>query len=232
MYRVNTPAIITVATFLLTALWFFFPIGKEDLDSLLFDMRLALPAAILAAGCFASSSKLAMCAFLFCALGDAMGVLNSFEGQMGGFAIAHICFILLLAKDIRIAALSPVTFVGTALLCSLPLIPATLKVLPAVHDLSLRIGCIVYALLLTTTMLTGILRYLCTRAGGNPLTLAAALGGVSFLASDFILAWNKFTAHIPNASLLIMTTYYAALLLLFTGTLRNNKTKGETLNTK
>jgi uncharacterized membrane protein YhhN len=43
------------------------------------------------------------------------------------------------------------------------------------------------------------------------------LGALLFLISDFILSWNKFTSHIPHASLYIMITYYSALFFLFIG---------------
>ena len=56
--------------------------------------------------------------------------------------------------------------------------------------------------------------------GPSGVLIIAAIGGLLFLFSDFVLSWNKFTEHIPHASLYIMSTYYAALLCLFIGTLR------------
>ncbi len=40
------------------------------------------------------------------------------------------------------------------------------------------------------------------------------VGSVIFMASDMILAWNKFIVPVENASMLIMGTYYAALICL------------------
>lgn len=209
----------TIVAFLLAALWFFFPFGGPREEYLLFAMRLALPAILLATGSIGLLPCQMTFGFLFCAIGDAMGVIGSFEGQMGGFAIAHICFILLFFKDIQGSKTHPSAYLFTTLLCFVPLILAAIKVLPAIQDLPLRIGCAIYALLLSGTMWTSIIRTQSIQAG-KVISVVAALGGSFFLISDFILAWNKFTAHIPNASILIMSTYYAALLFLFVGTLR------------
>lgn len=204
----------TIIAFLLAALWFFFPLGGPREEHLLFAMRLALPAALLAAGSIGLLPRQMTFGFIFCAIGDAMGVMGSFEGQMGGFAIAHICFILLFFKDIQGSKTHPSAYLLTTLLCFVPLILAAIKIIPAIQNLPIRIGCTIYALLLSGTMWTSIIR------AKKAIPVVAALGGSFFLISDFILAWNKFTAHIPNASILIMSTYYAALLFLFVGTLR------------
>ena len=207
--------LVVVIAFLLAALWFFFPIGKPEGESLPFALRLALPAILLALGGIGLLPLLMTLGFFFCAIGDAMGVLGSFEGQMAGFALAHICFISYFAKSIRKP--QPVVLVATTLLCLVPLVLAALKVIPHVNVLPIQIGCCIYALLLTGTVWTSIMRAFSER---KTLTFVAALGALSFLVSDFVLSWNKFTEHIPHASLYIMTTYYAALLLLFVGTLK------------
>ena len=207
-----------IVSFLLAAAWFFFPIGKSEGESVLFAMRLVLPAVVLAVGSLWLRPRLMMAAFWFCALGDAMGVLGSFEGQMGGFALAHICFILYFIKGIRKGNVQPAVIAAISSVCLIPLVVAVWKVIPAVHCLPIRIGCSVYALLLIGTVWTSAARALTVCDSRKTLPLLAALGGILFLVSDFVLAWNKFTEHISNASLCIMTTYYAALLLLFMGT--------------
>ena len=103
-------------------------------------MRLALPAAILAVGGIGLLPCLMTLGFCFCTLGDAMGVAGSFEGQMGGFALAQICFIAEFAKDIRRSAQAvpprkphPVAFMAATLLCEeYPLADAELS--PAAAD--------------------------------------------------------------------------------------------------
>ena len=211
---------MTVAAFLFSAGWFFVPVGRPDGESLLFAMRLTLPAALLALGSIGLVPGPMTVAFCFCAIGDAMGVLGSFEGQLSEFAVAHIFFIIHFVRDTRWSKPQNSALVITALFCSLPLVLAALKIIPAIHDLPIRIGCIVYALLLIGTAWTGIVRAVSVRNGWVSLPVVAAIGGLLFLVSDFILSWNKFTEHIPHASFYIMSTYYAALLCLFIGTLQ------------
>ena len=216
-------ATIVVIVFLLAITWFFFPAGREHFPSLLFAMRLALPAAILAFGGIGLLPRVMTLGFCLCSIGDAMGVVGSFEGQMGGFALAQICFIVQFTRDIRQSARGitkrkqqPAVLAAATLFCLPPLILAALKVIPAVRELPIRIGCTIYALLLVLASWTSIVRAFTIR---NYMAMAGCL---CFLTSDFILAWNKFTEHVPHASLYIMSTYYAALLLLFCGTIRSD----------
>ena len=213
-------ALVVVAVFLLAAMWFFYPVGKPDEESILFAMRLALPAVILAVGGIGLISKLMTIGFFCCALGDVMGVPHIFEGQMAAFALAHIYFIFCFVRSIRRSKPKPAVMVVTTVLCLVPLVLAAVKVIPAVQDMPIRIGCSIYALLLVGTLWTGIVRAVSAKKGRRTLRYIAVLGALLFLVSDFILSWNKFVEHIPDASLYIMVPYYAALLLLFIGTLR------------
>ena len=43
------------------------------------------------------------------------------------------------------------------------------------------------------------------------------LGAFTFVASDSLIAWDMFASPVPLASLLIMSTYYAAQLMLISG---------------
>ena len=209
-----------VAAFLLAAMWFFVPVGKPEGTSLLFSLRLALPAAVLALGGIGLVPMPMTIGFCFCAIGDAMGVIGSFEGQMGGFAVAHVCFICFFLREVRRSAVRPLLLAATTLFCLLPLTFAALKVLPAIQNQPIRIGCSVYALLLTGTVWSSIVRESSASSEGIGIPFIAATGSVAFLVSDFILAWNKFVEGVPHASLLIMITYYTALLCLFLGTKR------------
>lgn len=203
-----------IAVYLLAVAWFFIPVGQPTGGSLLFCQRLALPALLLALGGLKLQPWLPTVGFFFCAVGDAMGVLGSFEGQMGGFAVAHICFICWFARDFRRSKPRTAALLATTACCLLLLLIAARAILPGVRALSLRVGCAIYALLLTGTLWTSALRAFAVRKIGP---FVAAAGALLFLVSDFILAWNKFTTHIFHASLYIMSTYYAALLLLFVG---------------
>ena len=225
--KASKRTIIVTILYVLAVAWYFFPIGAPQEKSLLFSLRLALPTAILALGGVGLLPWLMTAGFIFCAAGDVMGVLGSFEGQMGGFAIAHICFISWFAQQSakeRDGKKRGFSLFIISLLCLVPLIVAAFWILPEVHDTILRIGCAIYSLLLTGTLWTAWAQFASLppypqlRRGA----LLAALGATLFLLSDFILAWNRFVNSIPDSRVLIMSTYYAALLLLFAGTLKTS----------
>ena len=216
---------IVTGLFFLTALWYFIPVGFEFFEPVMFAMRLALPAAILTLGSISVNHFLITLAYGFCTLGDYMGVSGSFEGQMGGFALAQICFIIQFIREThqgnrvspkRHAMISAIIL--AIVVCTPPLIITSVKVLPAINDAVIRIGCTIYSLLLLSTVSTSIIRAFATKR------FIATGGCVLFMCSDFTLAWNKFNEHIPHASFYIMITYYAALLLIFIGTIQKDKT--------
>ncbi|MDE7437817.1 MAG: lysoplasmalogenase [Muribaculaceae bacterium] len=213
----NIRTYIVAVIFLLAALWYFFPIAKDA--SLIFRMRLALPAAILALGGIGLLPRLISWGFVFCTIGDAMGVAGSFEGQMGGFAVAQICFIAQFVKDIRQGKVSRAGFVTASFVCLVPLLFAAWTIFPNVRPLPIRIGCVIYALLLLSSAWTSIIRAFSIKR------YIAMIGCIIFLISDFTIAWNKFTEHIPHAGRYIMITYYSALILIFFGTLRRKTLK-------
>ncbi|MDE6340487.1 MAG: lysoplasmalogenase, partial [Muribaculaceae bacterium] len=139
---------------------------------------------------------------------------------MGGFAIAQICFILQFVKEIRQYIKADVRhkvrsagIITATVVCLVPFVFAARYILPAVRVVPIRIGCTVYALLLLTSLWTSIVRAFSLKK------YIAMIGCSIFLISDFTIAWNKFTEHIPHAGLYIMITYYAALLLIFYGTI-------------
>ena len=216
---------VVCGAFLLAAVWFFVPVGKPEGANVLFAMRLALPAAVLAVGGIGLLPWLMTAGFVFCAIGDAMGVLGSFEGQMGGFALAHVCFIIWLAKQVQRVNGHPSLYIISSV-CFIPLFVAAVRIIPEIKDTTIRIGCIIYSLLLTGTLWTSWLRMASARTA-NPLQwkrpLLTALGATSFFISDFVLSWNKFVAPVTNSRIVIMTTYYAALMLLFMGEAYKNK---------
>ncbi|MBQ6189987.1 MAG: lysoplasmalogenase [Bacteroidaceae bacterium] len=230
--------IIVITLFLLSALWFFFPLWKMESGNVWFAMRLALPAIILTLGGIGLLPRFMTMGFLFCVVGDVMGVIGSFEGQMGGFTFAHIYFISQFVKDIKKSTINSSSFIlhliVVILLCLFLLVIAFIKIIPAINDLPIRLGCIVYALLLCGTFGTSILRFFsCSSPLRGELERGfVVLGALLFLVSDFILSWNKFTSHIPHASLYIMITYYGALFFLFIGTLKKLKGLSPVLSLK
>lgn len=222
--RANFQKCLTTILFLLFVILYFISRGYGNFGCDPLTFSLALPAAVLALGGIGLLPGLITVGFVFCTVGDAMGVAGSFEGQIGGFAIAQVCFISQFVKEIRQYAkvdlrhgVRPAVLIIATLVCLIPLFFAARNILPEVKSLPIRIGCIVYALLLLSSVWTSIVRAFSLRK------YMAMIGCIIFLISDLTIAWNKFTDHIPNAGIYIMATYYTALILIFYGTLRQRQ---------
>lgn len=184
---------------------------------------LAFPAAVLTFGSLLLASWPLTLALLACTMGDVMGVLGSFPGQMGGFAVAHVFFIVLLRRSIIRQHINwqiwaPVITVVLAFLVAIGWLVA-----PSVPGALLKVGCMVYALLLLSVFGLAMIAALACRNAEKSVPISivrrhaviAAVGAALFVFSDFVLAWNLFVERVPHAHYYIMCTYYAALLLLF-----------------
>lgn len=60
----------------------------------------------------------------------------------------------------------------------------------------------------------------------------AMIGSLLFVISDSILAWNMFIEDIPDAGVLIMTTYYAAQFMIARSIGSFTRTTGSLLKVK
>ena len=155
-----------------------------------------------------------MTAALACsALGDLAGAFGNFILQMGAFAAAHIFLISFFVKRYRekvekdrkltdkakgytlIIILMSITIAGFAFS----------EIIPNAPEGIIRIGTGVYTVLICTMLVLALLQR----------SSLYALGALLFVFSDFILAWNKFTAPIENAGLLIMIPYYLGQWLIY-----------------
>lgn len=155
-----------------------------------------------------------MTAALACsALGDLAGAFGNFILQMGAFAAAHIFLISFFVKRYRekvekdrkltdkakgytlLIILMSITIAGFAFS----------EIIPNAPEGIIRIGTGVYTVLICTMLVLALLQR----------SSLYALGALLFVFSDFILAWNKFTAPIGNAGLLIMIPYYLGQWLIY-----------------
>ena len=155
-----------------------------------------------------------MTAALACsAIGDLAGAFGNFILQMGAFAAAHIFLISFFMKRYkekvekdrkltekakgytRILTLMSVTIAGFAFS----------EIIPPAPEGIIRIGTGIYTVLICTMLVLALLQR----------SSLYALGALLFVFSDFILAWNKFTAPIENAGLLIMIPYYLGQWLIY-----------------
>ncbi len=153
-----------------------------------------LPALILAMTVDAPLVRLAM---LLYAVGDAFLLRKDrwFTQGLAAFLLGHLAFV---------AAIRPApTLGGAAVVAGV----AAVSLLFRSHlPPKLRVPVVAYAATLGALLV----------AAASVSALAGA-GAATFIASDALLAWNRFRAPIPRASFLVLATYYAALLLLVAG---------------
>ena len=123
------------------------------------------------------------------------------------FLLAHLAYIAAFCVPLRLAA-KPLGFVGYALVAVLVLA----QLWPGIPA-ALRAPVVAYVVALATmaAQALGWWRSSVARhAADAALARAAALGGVLFMASDSLLAINRFGAPLPLASLWILATYWLA----------------------
>ena len=147
------------------------------------------------------------------ALGDLAGAFGNFILQMGAFSAAHIFLISFFMKRYKkkvekdrkltdkakgytlLIILMSITIAGFAFS----------EIIPNAPEGIIRIGTGIYTVLICTMLVLALLQR----------SSLYALGALLLVFSDFILAWNKFTAPIENAGLLIMIPYYLGQWLIY-----------------
>ena len=135
------------------------------------------------------------------------------------FLISHICYIILFSKLLQ-ASLKKSNYlywVGTTAI-TLYLTIMMIVLLPNLGELKLPV--FVYALTISIMLLFAFKGFLNWH---KPANTYIVIGALVFVASDSILAFDKFYAPIQQSSLLIMSTYLIAQFLIVVGILKLNK---------
>ena len=145
---------------------------------------------------------------VFSLAGDVLLMLpaNLFVAGLLAFLGGHLCFITAFLGDSRLAV-RPLAWLvcllagGANLALLWPSIPATLHLAVAVYALAL--SCMAAQALGRAWFHAG-------DALARPARYAA-IGGLLFMLSDSLLAWNRFHGALPMAVLWVLGSYYAAL---------------------
>ena len=174
--------------------------------------KLALPVALLFIASFKLLPWQMIFAMLFSCIGDYMGAAGNFMGQMGAFALAHVFLILYFLSRYRLGVerrkygrLSTRYKIAATILVLPLVIFALVKIFPHVPEGVMSCGVLIYALLISFMLWCAL----------QQRSKVFALGGALFLASDMILAWNRFVEHIPHATYYILVPYFLSQWLLF-----------------
>ena len=128
---------------------------------------------------------------------------DAFVPGLASFLLAHVAYIVGLAEE----ADEPTGLIAIPVLFA---IAVGRRVLASLDDPALRPPVVAYMVVITAMAGTAI-------ATGDA---RAAVGSVVFMASDSMIAWNRFVQPFPYARVAIMTTYHLAQALLVLSLLR------------
>ena len=121
------------------------------------------------------------------------------------FLLAHLAYIVAFTRSVRFAA-RPLAFAVYGLVAAALLSQLWPGVPPA-----LRGPVLAYVVCLASMAAQAGVLWLAARGtAAEALARSAALGGVLFMSSDALLAFNKFNAPVPLAGLWILATYWLA----------------------
>jgi len=140
-------------------------------------------------------------------LGD-VALLWPQQGFLPGliaFQLAHLSYIVAFSRRARFAARwQPFALYGVV---SLAILSQLWSGLPA----ALRVPVMAYVLCLATMAAQAAVAWLVARGSERERSWrSAAIGGALFVASDALLATDKFLAPLPASALWILATYWAA----------------------
>ena len=137
------------------------------------------------------------------------------------FLLSHISYIILFSKQLKIYLKKTkiIFWVGVTTI-TFYLIVIMLILLPSLGDL--KIPVFVYALTISIMLLFALKGFLNWQ---KPASICILIGAIIFVASDSILAFDKFYTPLQYSSFLIMVTYLTAQYLIVTGILKLNKKK-------
>jgi uncharacterized membrane protein YhhN len=144
---------------------------------------------------------------VFGAIGDVSLVFaGGFLVGLSAFFVGHLCYIAAFARGAAMsgdAALAAVVLAAFSVLMLRYLWP---------HVARVRVPVVLYVTALSLMTWCAIARAAGPEAGGA--AASAALGAVSFLASDGLLAVDRFVRRFAGAHAAVMVTYYAAQMLI------------------
>ncbi len=163
-------------------------------------------------------------ALIFCWAGD---VLLMFQGAeiffifgLVAFLIGHL-FYMISYRKLRHTNSSGGLLNTQKLRYAMPIVLAGtgLATILFPHLGGLKIPVMIYALVLTLMVLQALFRYGFTSAKSFALVF---IGALAFMASDSVLAINKFMQPLPMASLVVMLTYISAQYLIVEGAIQHH----------
>ncbi len=193
--------IALVAGFFILAVLYFF-VGDWGCDWLICRRWVAVPtlfATLATALNFRRGGWLIPLALLASSAGDWAGAMGEFIFQIAFFAVAHIFYIADFVPKCKFTLKRTVALV----LFSAIVLPFLGYVLMHIGDRVEMIAVAIYGVLIYSMGFTALIQ-------NRKFSMFYAIAAMLFIFSDSCIAYNRFVDHIPNATMWIMTTYYAA----------------------
>lgn len=193
--------IALVAGFLILAVLYFF-VGDWGCDWLICRRWVAVPtlfATVATALNFRRGGWLIPLALLASSAGDWAGAMGEFIFQIAFFAVAHIFYIADFAPKCKFSVKRIVALV----LFSAIVLPFLGYMLMHIGNRVEMIAVAIYGVLIYSMGFTALIQ-------NRKFSMFYAIAAMLFIFSDSCIAYNRFVEHIPNATMWIMTTYYAA----------------------
>ena len=144
-----------------------------------------------------------------------------FIGGLVAFLFSHIFYIIVFNKQLKVYLRKSkfIYWIGITVII-IYLAAIMLLLLPNLGELMLPV--FGYALIISIMLLFALKGFLNWQKPANSYIL---IGAIIFVASDSILALNKFYATLQYSTFLIMLTYLTAQYLIVIGVLKLNKIK-------
>ena len=152
-----------------------------------------------------------MAGIAFSACGDAFLMLpadvlaRGFMLGLASFLIAHLCYLWAFTSDARWFG-KPAALIGFIIVGAV-----NLAILWHGIPAELQVPVVIYVGFLIMMTSQAVSRFLVLKTAGSGF---AAFGGILFLLSDTLIAYDKFHHHLIAAQACILATYYAATWLI------------------
>ncbi|PSM14475.1 lysoplasmalogenase [Stenotrophomonas maltophilia] len=134
--------------------------------------------------------------------------IDAFVPGLVAFLLAHLCYIVAFRAGLRAGR----GLVGAGALLGAFAVLNVLGLWPHLPA-PMRIPVLAYVVVLASMAVLALARAWARPQAAAPEPCSArwaATGAVLFVASDSLLAWDRFAGGLPLASLLVLSTYYAA----------------------
>lgn len=158
---------------------------------------------------------------LFSSVGDLLLALDdSHPGKyfifgLLSFLVAHLLYTSAFSSKISYK------YAGIVLVPVVIYYITIMSVLVPTTEKDMVIPVLVYGVAISTMIYLAILRFLSHETCGKASRLCALIGSIMFVASDSILAINKFAFPIPDAHFYVMITYYVGQTYIAASTHKN-----------